>query len=93
MRSPFHFLIKPLGGNRYKHTKDINGVDFIVSSSQEDHTATNRYAEVVEPPIVYNGDIKKGDILIVHHNVFRKYYDMKGREKRALLFLRKNFII
>jgi len=93
MRSPFHFLIKPLGGNRYKHTKDINGVDFIVSSSQEDHTATNRYAEVVEPPIVYDGDIKKGDILIVHHNVFRKYYDMKGREKSGPSFLMDDLYI
>jgi len=86
MRSPFHFLIKPLGGTRYKHTKKMAGVDVIVSSSQEDHTATNRYAVVVEPPITYSGDIKKGDILIVHHNVFRKYYDMKGNEKSGPCF-------
>ena len=86
MRSPFHFLIKPLGGTRYKHTKEIAGVDVIVSSSQEDHTATNRYAVVIETPITYNGDIKKGDILIVHHNVFRKYYDMKGNEKSGPCF-------
>jgi len=93
MRSPFHFLIKPLGGTRYKHTKEIGGVDVIVSSSQEDHTATNRYAVVIETPVVYKGDIKKGDILIVHHNVFRKYYDMKGREKSGPSFFMDDLYI
>lgn len=29
----------------------------------------------------YSGGAVVGDILLVHHNTFRKYYDMKGREK------------
>lgn len=86
MKPPFQFLVKPKGGTRYSHTKKISNKDFIVSSSQEDHTATNRFAEVLEIPLNYTGEIKKGDTLLVHHNVFRKYYDMKGREKSGPSF-------
>ena len=86
MKPPFQFLVRPKGGTRYSHTKKISNKDFIVSSSQEDHTATNRFAEVLEVPLNYNGEITKGDTLLVHHNVFRKYYDMKGREKSGPSF-------
>ena len=50
--------------------KKIGNVDFITSTSKEDHTASNRYAEVVSVPINYKGEISSGDILLVHHNVF-----------------------
>jgi hypothetical protein len=81
MKSPFYFIVKPLGGKRYDNIRKYGDNEFIISSSQEDHTATNRFAVVVSTPSYYNGEIKKGDLLIVHHNVFRKYYDMKGVEK------------
>ena len=81
MKSPFYFIVKPLGGKRYDNIRKYGDNEFIISSSQEDHTATNRFAVVASTPSYYNGEIKKGDLLIVHHNVFRKYYDMKGVEK------------
>lgn len=84
MRSLDCFIVKPLGGKRYNNTKDIDGKDFILSSSQEDHTVTNREAVVVALPMRnYNGPIKVGDTVIVHHNMFRIYYDMKGRERSS----------
>lgn len=81
MQSPYNFLVKPKSGRRYDNIKQLGGIDLIVSSSQEDHTVSNRYAVVVETPIAYNGEIEKGDTLLVHHNVFKYYYDMKGRQK------------
>ena len=42
---------------------------------------SNRYGEVIAVLIGYDGPIEVGDTLLVHHNVFKKYYDMKGREK------------
>lgn len=81
MQSPYNFLVKPKSGRRYDNIKELGGIDLIVSSSQEDHTVSNRYAVVVETPIAYKGEIKKGDTLLVHHNVFKYYYDMKGRQK------------
>tara|TARA_Y100000310_G_C20561334_1_gene753202 strand:+ start:638 stop:1213 length:576 start_codon:yes stop_codon:yes gene_type:complete len=86
MRPPFQFLVRPQKGVRYDNTKTLGGKEFILSSSQEDHTTTNRFAVVVAVPITYQGEIKKGDTLLVHHNVFRKYYDMKGRERSGPSF-------
>jgi len=45
MRSPFYFITKPLKGRRYDNIKKIGEIDFITSVSQEDHMATNRFAE------------------------------------------------
>ena len=76
MKSPFQFIVKPVKGKRYDNTKEIGGIDFIISTSQEDHKFSNRYAEVVSTPIDYSGPIQTGDILLVHHNVFKFYYDI-----------------
>ena len=93
MKSPNHFLVKPLGGRRYDNVRKYGDVDFIISSDQEDHTVTNRFAEVIEVPANYNGEIKAGDVLIVHHNVFKKYYDMKGKERDSFSFFRDDIYL
>ena len=81
MKSPFDFIVTPLDGKRYNNIKKIGSVDFITSTSEEDFKASNRYAEVVETPIGYTGAIKTGDVLLVHHNVFKFYNDIKGRQR------------
>lgn len=81
MKSPFYFIVKPLKGKRYNNTKSISGIEFITSSSEEDYTVANREGIVTETPLNYNGSIKIGDILLVHHNVFKYYNDMKGRQQ------------
>ena len=81
MKSPFCFIVKPSQGKRYNNTKSISGVDFITSSSAEDYTVSNREGVVVELPLNYSGKIKIGDTLLVHHNVFKYYNDMKGRQQ------------
>ncbi len=88
MKSPYYFIVKPLKGRRYDNVKKIGGIDFFTSVSQEDHTASNRFAEVVSCPLNYKGEINTGDILLVHHNVFKIYYDMKGREKSGRSFFK-----
>jgi len=81
MKSPFDFIVTPLDGRRYSNIKKIGSVDFITSTSEEDFKASNRYAEVVETPIGYTGAIKTGDVLLVHHNVFKFYNDIKGHQR------------
>lgn len=83
MKSPYNFIVKPLNGSRYDNVKKIGDIDFITSVSQEDHTVSNRFAEVVSTPINYNGEISVGDTLLVHHNVFKYFYDMKGNQKSS----------
>jgi len=87
MKSPFNFIVRPYNGRRYDNIKKIGDVDLIISSSQEDHTVSNRYATVISTPISYSGEITPGDTLIVHHNVFKYFYDMKGRQKSGKSFL------
>lgn len=91
MKSPFYFIVKPIKGRRYNNTKEIEGVELIVSTSEEDHKFSNRYAEVVELPLGYTGPILPGDILLVHHNVFKYYNDMKGRQKSGKSFFRDDY--
>jgi hypothetical protein len=81
MKSLTSFIVKPIEGKRYSNTRDIGGQELIVNTSEEDFKFANRYAEVVSTPLKYKGPIEPGDILLVHHNVFKFYNDMKGRRR------------
>ena len=74
MQSPYSFIVQPVKGRRYDNIKDIGGVDFITSVSKEDHKASNRFAKVVSVPLNYTGDIDKGDIFLLHHNMFLFFF-------------------
>ena len=88
MQSPFSFIVRPVSGKRYDNVKKIGDLDFLISVSKEDHKASNRYGQVVSVPIGYRGEISIGDILLVHHNVFKYYNDMYGREKSGKSFFK-----
>ena len=88
MKSPFYFIASPVNGRRYDNTRKIGGIDLIVSTSEEDHKFSNRYAKVDETPFGYTGPISPGDTLLVHHNAFKFYNDMKGRQKSGKSFFR-----
>ena len=93
MRSTYNFIVEPLNNRRYDNVKDMEGTEFITSVSQEDHISSNRQARVVALPISYEGPVKVGDILLVHHNVFKFYYDMYGRQKSGRSFLKDNLFL
>jgi hypothetical protein len=88
MKSPFYFIVKPLKGKRYDNTREVGDYELVVSTSEEDHKFSNRYAEVVELPIGYSGGVSIGDLLLVHHNVFKYYNDMKGRQRSGRSFFK-----
>lgn len=82
MNSPYYFIVKPLG-SEYNNEIKIANQSVIINSTVENHKHVNRFAEVVFVPKRYKGDIKAGDKIIVHHNIFRIYYDIKGRPKKS----------
>ena len=90
MKSPTQFIVKPVNGSRYNNTKSIAGVEFIINTSEEEHKFSNRYAEVIETPLDYTGPIKNGDLLIVHHNVFKFYNDIKGKRRSGKSFFKED---
>lgn len=93
MKSPYCFIIKPVDGRRYDNIRTYGDAKFIISTSQEDHKVSNRFATIVSVPIYYNGPIKANDIVVVHHNVFKFYYDMKGRQKSSWHHLFDDYFI
>ena len=88
MRSPKDFIVKPVKGRRYDNTKNIGGKEILVSTSEEDYKFSNRLAIVQEVPLGYTGPVKKGDTLLVHHNVFKFYNDMRGRQQSGKSFFK-----
>ena len=50
------------------------------------HQFINRQAIVKATPTAFKTKIKVGDTVIVHHNVFRRWHDVKGREKNSKSF-------
>jgi len=70
------------------NTKEIGGVDVITSTSEEDFRFSNREAIVKELPLGYTGPVKVGDTLLVHHNVFKFYNDVKGRRRSGKSFFK-----
>lgn len=90
MKSPYYFIIEPKDGKRYANEKNIGGTDVLVSSSEEDHKNSNREGIVLSTPLGYDGPIKEGDTLLVHHNVFKFYNDMKGRRRSGRSFIFDN---
>lgn len=88
MKSIHQFIVKPSNSKRYNNTKNIGGIDFVVSTSEEDFRFANRESVVVSTPILYDGPISEGDILLVHHNVFKFYNDMSGHRRSGKSFFR-----
>lgn len=82
MRSLYSFIIKPKN-ERYENTKKIEGQDLILNTDMQNHEYVSRIGVVLETPINGKTGIKKGDEVVLHHNVFRRFYDANGYEKNS----------
>lgn len=83
-----HYLVKPLGREYVIEKNDI-----IVTTGIENHKDVNRFGVVIHKPINDDSELMVGDICVVHHNSFRTYYDMKGREKKSSEYFRDNLYL
>ena len=82
MKSLYYFIVKPLN-NRYDNTRTVAGTDLIINSGIEDHRFISKKAVVVSTPAAYATKINIGDELYIHHNIFRRWYDQKGKERNS----------
>jgi len=89
MKAPFDFVIEPKG-NRYNNTKKVGGKDLILNTEIFNHQFINREAIVKSVPTAYSTKIKPGDTIIVHHNVFRRWHDVRGVEKNSRSYFNEN---
>ena len=82
MKSVYNFVVAPKG-ERYNNKKKVGDSELILNTDIFQHKYVNREAIVKSIPIVGDTDIKPGDTVIVHHNVFRRWHNVKGIEKNS----------
>ena len=82
MKSVYNFVLTPIG-ERYNNAKKVEGGDLIINTEIYNHQFVNRIAKIISIPIIGSTDIKPGDEVIIHHNVFRRWHNVKGVEKNS----------
>ena len=89
MKSVYNFVVTPKG-ERYNNKVKVGDSELILNTEIFNHKHVNREAVVVSLPTVGDTDIRVGDTVIVHHNVFRRWHDVKGREKNSRSFFNES---
>ena len=87
MKSLYYFIVKPLN-TRYDNTRTVAGSDLIINTGIEDHKFISKKAVVVSTPAAYATKINIGDELYIHHNIFRRWYDQKGKERNSSTYFK-----
>ena len=82
MKSLYDFIIEPLG-DKYKNEIQVGNKKVIVNTQIESWKFVNRLAKVIKTPLAFKTKIKKGDIIVVHQNVFRTFYNIRGEKKKS----------
>ena len=82
MKSLFSFIVTPLG-QRYDNAINVDGKELIINTKIETFKAVNNLAKVIATPLAFETDIKVGDTVVIHHNVFRRFYGIKGEQKNS----------
>jgi hypothetical protein len=80
MKSLFDFIVKPVD-KRYDNEIKLGDKSLITNTNTENFRAVSNRAVVVSTPSAYSTTIKKGDTVIIHHNVFRSFFDIRGKRK------------
>jgi hypothetical protein len=92
MKSPYCFVISPKG-KRYNNTSSVEDKELILNTEVYNHEYVNRKASVISTPIVGSTNISPQDEVIVHHNIFRRWHNIRGEEKNSKSFFDENTYI
>jgi hypothetical protein len=82
MKAYKDYVITPIG-SRYNNIKKFDEKELIINTEISNHQFINRNAKVIATPLLFQSPIKVGDEVIVHHNIFRRWHDVKGRERNS----------
>ena len=89
MKSVYNFVVTPKG-ERYNNKKKVGDSELILNTEIYNHQFVNRTDIVKSIPLIGDTDIQPGDEVIVHHNVFRRWHNVKGIEKNSRSFFDEN---
>jgi len=87
MKSIYSFIVKPYR-ERYDNVKEIDGKSIIINTTISKHEFISKKAVVVSTPTAFDTDIKQGDIVYIHHNIFRRWYDQRGKERNSASYFK-----
>ena len=76
------FIVAPIG-QRYNNVKRVDSKELILNTEIFNHQYINRLAKVIATPLLFQSPINVGDEVIVHHNIFRRWHDVKGIERNS----------
>ena len=89
MKSLFDFIVEPVG-QRYSNEVKVGDKSLIINTKVESFKDVNNIAKVIQVPKVYKTSIKIGDLIMIHHNVFRRWYNIRGEEKNSKAYFKDN---
>jgi len=90
MHSVYDYVVEPLG-ERYNNSKKVGDKELILNTEVFNHQHVNREARILSVPSAGAPlNPKVGDIVTLHHNVFRRWHDVKGKERNSRSFLEEN---
>ena len=89
MRSIFSFIVEPLG-ERYENSIKVDNKELLLNTKIESFKSVNNVAVVIATPLAFKTKIKEGDLVVIHHNVFRRFYDIRGKSKNGMSYFKDN---
>lgn len=92
MKSIYDFVIKPKD-SRSTAKADIDGKELLLNTELQNHQYVSRHGVVISKPMIGCSEIQPGNEIIVHHNVFRRFYDVKGKEKNSKSYFAENIYL
>jgi hypothetical protein len=89
MKGVFDFVIMPKA-DRYNNTKTVGDKELIINTELQNHNFVSRIGVVMATPNPNPTGVRKGDEVILHHNVFRRFRDIRGEEKNSRSYYKNN---
>jgi len=89
MNSLFDFIVEPYG-QRYNNTIKVGDTSLIINTKLDNYKSVNNIGKVISVPLAYKTNVKPGDLVMIHHNVFRRFYDIRGHEKNSKSYFKDN---
>jgi hypothetical protein len=83
------YIISPIG-DRYNNSVRVGKKELVLNTEVFNHQYVNRKAEIIATPLLFQSPLNVGDEVIVHHNIFRRWHDVKGRERNSRSYWKDN---
>lgn len=89
MKPLYSFVVEPVG-DRYNNKKTVGDKELILNTEMFNHQYINREAFIKKTPVYNPNNLRENDSVILHHNVFRRWHNVKGKEKNGSGFINEN---